>query len=80
MPKILITFQLLFALSSGKHILRWKVPSITLHCFFNFHKHSESWPELWVGRHPGFYYYVLLVNSEKCGLRKGESEVTTGSS
>lgn len=29
MTKILITVQLLFVLSSGKHILHWKVPSVT---------------------------------------------------
>ena len=34
MPKILITFQSLFALSSGKHILRWKVPRVTAALLF----------------------------------------------
>lgn len=34
MPKTLITFQLPFGLSSGKHIFHWKAPSITAALLF----------------------------------------------
>lgn len=71
MPEILITFQLPFMPSSGKHVLHWKGPSLTAALLFPLSQTLEKLAKiLSTGCQPRLYYYVLLAPSEKCGLKK----------
>lgn len=63
-------FILIWVFCLGNRSLAGTYPTQQLHCFFT----STNTPELsqnpvCAGKHPRFYYYVLLVHSEKCALQ-----------